>query len=60
MEKLLLTPKEVQVALGISRPQVYKMLTDGTLPSIRIGRLIRISSAELHRWIEAQPKTKAG
>ena len=52
MEKILLKPMEVTQILGIGRSLVYEMLAIGELPSIRIGRCIRIPRNELEKWIE--------
>lgn len=42
-----LTPAEVQQILRISRSAVYAAIRDGSLPHIRVGKLIRIPSAVL-------------
>lgn len=52
MEKLLLKPMEVAKVLGIGRSLVYEMLATKELPSIRIGRCIRIPANALEKWIE--------
>ena len=41
-ERLVVSPQEAAVALGLSRARVYQLLNDGTLPSIYIGRARRI------------------
>ena len=51
MERLALTPQEVALALGISRSQVYNLMSRGDLPSIQIGTSRRVSVAALKRWI---------
>jgi excisionase family DNA binding protein len=51
MEPLLLRPSEVAQLLGISQRKVTQMCTDGELPSIKIGRCVRISRKALDRWI---------
>jgi len=52
MEKLLLKPEEVQEVLCIGRSKVYEMLASGELPSIRVGRCLRISRISLEQWIK--------
>jgi len=52
MEKLLLKPEEVQEVLCIGRSKVYEMLSQGELPSIRVGRCLRVSRTSLERWIK--------
>ncbi len=54
MEKLLLRPMEAAEMLAIGRSRMYELLTTGALPSIRIGRSVRIPIAALNRWIEEQ------
>lgn len=49
--KLLLTPKEVIGALGLSRARVYQLLKARVIPSIRIGRSVRVPVEALREWI---------
>ncbi len=51
MEKMLLKPGEVIEILGIGRSRVYEMLACGELPSLRIGRSIRIPASALQKWV---------
>ena len=48
----LLSPHEVAERLSISRWTVYKMLGDGRIQSIKIGRLVRIPDSEVSRIVE--------
>jgi excisionase family DNA binding protein len=52
--RLLLKPAEVATALAIGRGTVCAMLHAGEIPSVRIGRNIRVSRKALERWIEDQ------
>lgn len=52
MERLLLSPSEVAALLGIGRSRVYEFLAAGILPSIRMGRSIRIPASSLREWID--------
>ena len=54
MEKLLLKPMEAAEILGIGRSRMYEMLAQGELPSIRIGRSVRIPVDALQLWIREQ------
>jgi prophage regulatory protein len=56
MEKLLLRPEEVAQTLGIGRSRAYALLADGTLPSIRIGRSLRVPGTALKAWIEQRER----
>ena len=51
MERMLLSPGEVAEVLGIGRSRVYEFLAAGTLPSIRVGRSIRVPVENLREWI---------
>ena len=59
MDKLLLKPTEVAEVLRIGRSLVYGRLATGELPSIRVGRCIRIPSESLQRWLKEQENGKA-
>jgi excisionase family DNA binding protein len=54
VEKLLLRPAEVFTAIQVSRAKGYAMLASGELPSIRIGRSVRVPASDLHAWVEQQ------
>lgn len=48
----LLSPKEFANRLSISRWTVYAWIQEGRIEAIKLGRLVRISEAELERIIE--------
>jgi len=52
MEKMVLKPSEVSEVLGIGRTRAYELLSTGELPSIRIGKSIRIPVTALKQWME--------
>ena len=54
MEKLLLKPSEVAQVLGIGRSLIYELIARREIPSIRLGRCIRVPSESLQRWLKAQ------
>ncbi len=54
MEKLLLKPSEVAGILGIGRSLIYELIARKEIPSIRLGRCIRIPSESLQRWVKDQ------
>ena len=56
MERLLLKPNEVMETLNIGRSLFYQMTACGDLPSVRVGRLVRVPSKALEEWIEQQQK----
>ena len=53
-EKLLLTPEEVGLALGITRASVFNLIKKNMLPSLKLGRSRRISKEALRQWIAQQ------
>ncbi len=54
MDKLLLRPREVTELLGLSKSRVYQLLCQRQIPSVRIGRSIRVPSQALTEWVEQQ------
>ncbi len=51
---LLLRAKEIAKALSISKAKAYELMASGELPTIRIGRAVRVPAAQLETWIEAR------
>lgn len=49
---LLLRPDEVARALSVSRSGVYRLIGEGQLPSVRVGKSLRVPRVALERWIE--------
>ena len=52
MERMLLKPPEVAKILSIGRSMVYELIAQKEIPSIRIGRCIRVPSEALQRWLK--------
>jgi excisionase family DNA binding protein len=52
MEKLTMTIEEAGAALGLSRATAYKLAHDGTLPTIRLGRQLKVPKIQLERMME--------
>jgi excisionase family DNA binding protein len=50
-ERLLLRPREAAQALGLSTSNVFALVRRGELPSLRIGRALRIPRAALEDWV---------
>jgi excisionase family DNA binding protein len=51
---LLLTVRQVEAALQLGRTRTYELLRSGQLPTLRVGRLIRVSRVALEDWIARQ------
>ena len=49
----ILTPKDLQDILHISRTFVYKYLSNGTIKSVRIGKCYRIPKTYLQDFLTA-------
>ena len=45
---------EVAQVLRIARSRAYELVAEGEIPSVRIGRSVRVSREELDRWLEEQ------
>lgn len=60
MDRLLLSTEEVATALGIGRSRAYTLIARGELPSIRVGRLIRVRADALQAWIATRTQGEAG
>lgn len=60
MDPWMLTVKDVQRLLKISRPEAYRLVNQRGFPAIRFGRAIRVPKDALVHWIEAQLGQRAG
>ena len=49
---------EVAEALRIARSRAYELVAEGEIPSVRIGRSVRVSRKELERWLEERRQTE--
>ena len=48
---LLLTPERAAREMSIARSTLYRLLADGELQYVKIGRSTRIPLAEVERWV---------
>jgi excisionase family DNA binding protein len=53
-DKEYLKVTEVAEYLQIGRTRAYELVSSGEIPSVRIGRSVRVSRRELERWLEKQ------
>jgi excisionase family DNA binding protein len=51
---ILMKAGEVAVALGVGRATAYEMMASGALPTVRIGRAVRVPRAGLEEWVRRQ------
>ena len=59
-EELLWTQKEVGKALGLSTKTVSRHIARGELPTVKIGRSIKVPKASVLVWIQAQTRYNYG
>lgn len=48
---IVLSPAEVMDVLGVGKNTMYRLLSSGQLPAVRIGRSWRISLEAIHQFI---------
>lgn len=53
----LLRAPEVARILGVSNSHAYKLAQNGVIPTVRIGRSLRVPERAIHRWIEQNTTT---
>jgi excisionase family DNA binding protein len=52
LQKLLLRPAEVAEQIGMGKSKTYELIASGVIPSVRIGKSVRVSADQLRRWVE--------
>ena len=58
-QELLISIEEAARVLSLSRQKTYALANSGELPSVRIGRSIRIRYDLLPAWLDAHQIEKA-
>lgn len=56
----LMTIEQVCEVLRVKRARVYELIREGLLPSVRLGRQVRISEDALRAWIKDGGKPLPG
>ena len=59
MEQLLLRAEDVQKALGLGRSKIYEMMASGELPTVRLGRSVRVPAQALTEWVSIRTQAIA-
>ena len=54
LRRLLFTPEEARISLGISARKLWGMTASGEIPHIRLGKCLRYPIEDLQRWIDEQ------
>ncbi len=52
--RLLCKPGEAAEMLNLAKSTVYHLVASGELPSVRVGKAIRISREAIDKWIRDQ------
>ena len=51
MEEQLLNPGDIAEILHVSKASAYLLLKRGTIPIVRIGKMVRVKRKDLDRYI---------
>jgi excisionase family DNA binding protein len=54
---VLLKVEDAARILGFGRSRTYALVASGVIPSLKVGRSIRISRRQLQRWVEQLPES---
>ncbi len=49
---------EVARIIRVARSRAYELVAEGEIPSIRIGRSVRVNRRELDEWLEGQRQSE--
>jgi excisionase family DNA binding protein len=52
VEKLLLRPVEAADLIGLGRAKTYALIRAGAIPSVRLGKSIRVPVSALREWVD--------
>ena len=53
-DRWLLDSRDVARLLGIGRTKTFQLMMSGELPTIRLGRCVRVPATALYLWIETR------
>ncbi len=53
----LMTVEEMARYLRISRAKAYALTSSGDIPTVRMGRSVRIRRDRLHEWLDNQSRS---
>jgi excisionase family DNA binding protein len=57
VEPMLLYTREAARKLGICEKTLWTLTQDGSIPCVRIGRLVKYDPHDLGKWIESLKRT---
>ena len=52
--------EEVADMLGVTYQLIYRLVRSGELPAVRLGKLYRVSRADLDQYLERSKRAAAG
>lgn len=55
-DRIVLTVEEAAQQLGIGRSLAWRLVQEGKLPSVRLGRCVRVPKQELEQWLLEQAR----
>lgn len=58
MERKTITVAETADYIGISKEQVYKMIREGEMPGVKVGRRVLIDKHSIDRWFADQEEAQ--
>jgi excisionase family DNA binding protein len=56
---VLLNAKQVAERLSLGRATIYELMASGQLPTVRLGRAVRVPAYKLAEWVERQSSSVA-
>jgi excisionase family DNA binding protein len=56
--RLLLKAEAVARKLSVGRATAYELMASGILPTVRIGRSVRVPARALEQWVEREANAK--
>lgn len=54
----LLRPEEAGHLLSIGRSKIYQLMATGEIPTVRIGKSVRVPRAGLLAWVERNTRLR--
>jgi excisionase family DNA binding protein len=60
MEILLLRVSETAKLIGLGKSKTYDLIAKGEIPSLRIGRSVRVPADKLRAWVDGRVADSSG
>ena len=60
VDRRLIRVEEAAQALSLGRSKTWELISSGELPTVRIGRAVRVPVRALDEWLQDQDNKKAG